>query len=394
MGHEYQNLVWLRRGLHASVMGLLLSGGAACSDEPTDPVKQEPGAVATDEAEDDSEVPSDDDDGDDSTVAKPASTPAKVDAGAKPPAAVVDSGAKPAPVDASKPDATTTTTTDAGDSSTPDTGSGPEVVPSGDGHIVGPDPTKESSLGTAMGPFATKSYTSGYKDMPGFASGTIWYPTDDAAKPPYGCITVVPGFVSPESSIRTWGPFLASHGIVTFTIMTNSSSDQPGQRSTALLDALESCVLENERSDSPLKGKIDKDRLGVSGWSMGGGGTAIAASKTPTLKAAVSFAAWGPTGGGMNKVPVLMFEATADPLAAGMSDGYYAAVPESTPKMLFEVSGAGHEVANNPRNSSGIIGLYGLSWFKVFLEGDMRYRQFLTAEKPSITTSKFKTNVK
>ena len=106
-------------------------------------------------------------------------------------------GQKPAPVDAGKPD-TTTTTPDAGDSSTPDTGSGPDVAPSGDSHIVGPDPTKESTLGTAKGPFATKSYTSGYKDMPGFASGTIWYPTDEAAKPPYGCITVVPGFVSPR----------------------------------------------------------------------------------------------------------------------------------------------------------------------------------------------------
>ena len=127
---------------------------------------------------------------------------------------------------------------------------------------------------------------------------------------------------------------------------------------------------------------------------MGGGGTLIASSKTPSLKAAVSFAAWGPTGGAMDKVPVLMFEATADPLAAGMSDGYYAAVPESVPKMLFEVNGAGHDVANNPRNSSGIIGQYGLSWFKVFFEGDMRYKQFLTAPKPSITTSKFKTNVK
>jgi hypothetical protein len=112
------------------------------------------------------------------------------------------------------------------------------------------------------------------------------------------------------------------------------------------------------------------------------------------LKAAVSFAAWGPSGGAMNEVPALMFEATADFLAAGMSDGFYMQTPDTTPKMLFEVQGSSHNVANNPANHEGIIGLYGLSWFKVFLEGDARYRQFLTAGKPAITTSKFATNVK
>ena len=58
---------------------------------------------------------------------------------------------------------------------------------------------------------------------------------------------------------------------------------------------------------------------------MGGGGTLIAAAGNPDkLMAAVSFAAWGPSGGASNKVPALMFEATADFLAAGMSDGFYA----------------------------------------------------------------------
>jgi dienelactone hydrolase len=126
---------------------------------------------------------------------------------------------------------------------------------------------------------------------------------------------------------------------------------------------------------------------------MGGGGTLIAAAGNPQLKAAVSFAAWGPSGGAMNKVPVLMFEATADPLAAGMSDSYYAAVPDDVPKMLFEVQGSSHNVANDPANHDGIIGLYGLSWWKVFLEGDERYRKFLLAPKPSITTNKFDHNL-
>ena len=376
----------LRGAAWASMIGLLLSGASACGGDPV--------SKAADPSTSD-QTPDDSDNGGDTQT----NTGGGKDAG-KPPAPVLDAGHSTpvvpdagvkAVVDASKPvDAQTdaaapSSTTDA--ATTSPTSSGPT-------HIVGPDPTAASASGAAKGPFETANFTSGYKDMPGFLNGTIWYPKGDDAKPPFGCITVVPGFTAQESSIRTWGPFLASHGIVTFTIMTNSPSDDPPTRSTALLDALESCKAENERADSPLKGKIDKDRLGVSGWSMGGGGTLIAAGKTPSLKAGVSFAAYGPTGGMMDKVPVLMFEATADPLAANMSDGYYAAIADSVPKMLFEVEGAGHDVANSPSNQMGTIGLYGLSWFKVFLEGDERYKQFLTAPKPSIATAKFKTNVK
>jgi dienelactone hydrolase len=255
----------------------------------------------------------------------------------------------------------------------------------------GDAPTKDGSLGNKEGPYTVESYTDGYRDGPDYADSTIYYPTD--ADPPFACVAVVPGYMSPQLSIQGWGPFLASHGIAAITIGTNSGSDPPDARAEALMDALETCKSENDRAGSPLMGKIDKDHLGVSGWSMGGGGTLIAASMNSSLKAAVSFAAWGPSGGGMNMVPVLMFEATADILAAGMSDGYYGDTPDTVSKMLFEVNGAGHDVANDPANSQGIIGLYGLSWFKVFLEGDGRYKQFLTAPFPDICTSNCKTNL-
>jgi dienelactone hydrolase len=260
----------------------------------------------------------------------------------------------------------------------------------GDGFIREDAPTEASAK--AKGKFTVEMYTSGFSgNRQDFGGATIYYPTD--ADPPFASVAVVPGFTAYQSSIAGWGPFLASHGIVTMTIDTLTTSDPPAQRSDELMGALKSLVGENTREGSPLKGKLDTTRQGVSGWSMGGGGTLIAASKNPSLKAAVSFAAWGPSGGANNKVPALMFEGTTDPLAAGMSEPYYGQVPDSTPKMLFEVNGAGHEVANNPRNSMGMIGLYGLSWWKVYLENDQRYKQFLLAPKPSIT-AKFETNVK
>jgi dienelactone hydrolase len=256
--------------------------------------------------------------------------------------------------------------------------------------VPGPDPTMDSA--STAGTLNVESILwTDFRDGPSFSGGTIWYPTDGT--PPYPFVAVVPGFVSYESSIASWGPFLASHGIVTITIDTNTTADQPPTRAAALLDALESVAAEHERSGSPLMGKLDKSRQALMGWSMGGGGTLIAANRTPTLKAAISMCGWNPTGWyAENKVPSLMFASLGDPLAGGQSQGFYATIPESTPKMLIEAGIGDHFLANNPANMSGMIGRYGLSWMKVFLQGDERYRQFLL-QMPSGTTD-YASNVK
>jgi dienelactone hydrolase len=314
----------------------------------------------------------------DAATPKPdASTPTP-----SPEAGAADSSTDSATPDASTPDATTP------DATTPvsDAGDGGGTTPDGGpGNFPGADPTEATIM--ANGPCGQSSYTSGFRRAAGVDSSTVWVPGDKCA-PPWASVAIVPGFVSPESSIREWGPFLASHGIVAVTIGV-PGGDQPNQRATKLMGTLESIKAEDTRSGSPLMGKLDLTRQGVAGWSMGGGGTLINAASFPDkLKAAVSFAAWGPSGGSRNKTPVLMFEATADALAAGMSDGFFRDTPATTPKMLFEVQGSSHNVANSPKNHGNVIGAYGLSWFKTYLVGDTRYKKFLLRPFPSICTRK------
>jgi dienelactone hydrolase len=254
--------------------------------------------------------------------------------------------------------------------------------------VRGPAPSSESA--TRAGPFNVDSLTQGLRDGPAYGSQTLFYPTD--AQSPFAAVAIVPGFVSPESSIRQWGPFLASHGIVALTIGTNTGGDLPDVRARALMDALATVAAENDRPESPIAGQVALDRMGVMGWSMGGGGTLIAANENPELRAAISLAAWSPGAQfSNNQVPTLLFAGTADILAGGQSQGFFESIPDSTFKMLFEVSGGSHDVANAPSGAGGEVGRYGLSWLKVFLEGDERYRQFL-AETPS-TQSDFRRNL-
>jgi dienelactone hydrolase len=288
------------------------------------------------------------------------------------PSSGLDTGAPPTGLDPG-------TSSPPGSSSGGGVGGSPDTLPPDSGLIRGDAPTTESATGA--GPFDVETLGAGLRDGPDYGTQTLHVPVD--AEPPFAGVVVVPGFISPESSIRAWGPFLASHGIVTLTIGTNSGGDPPEVRARALLDGIETLKAENARSGSPVEGAMALDRFGVMGWSMGGGGTLIAANGNPDLRAAVGLAAWSPgVRFAENEVPTLLLAGSADALAGGQSQGFFESIPEQTPKMLFEVAGGPHDIANDPASAGGEIGRYGLSWLKVFLEGDERYRQFLL-ETPS-----------
>lgn len=261
--------------------------------------------------------------------------------------------------------------------------------PSGDCVCRGSDPT--TSTVNTKGPFATSKYSSGFRDGPDFGGATIYYPTN--AAPPLSAVVMCPGYTATQSSIAAWGPFFASHGIVLMTIDTNTTLDPVVVRDDALLDALTSLKLENTRTGSPLNGKLSANRYGLAGWSMGGGGTWIAAAAHPELKSAITLAGHNATAGGASiaagsQVPTLMLNGALDITilgGLGQSEGAYAAIPDSTPKLLYVMATEGHFSWGTPTTNNNASGRYVLAWEKVFLEGDTRYRQFLLQTGPAAT---------
>jgi dienelactone hydrolase len=240
-------------------------------------------------------------------------------------------------------------------------------------------------------------YTDGIRDGQEFLAATIYYPKD--ADPPFAGVVICPGFTAYQDSVAPWGPFLASHGIVLMTIDTNTTGDSVDVRQGALMDALTSLKEEQTRAGSPIMGKLDMTRFGLMGWSMGGGGTWLNANDHPELKSAITLAGHNSTAGGalrntMITVPTLMLCGDADTsiLGLAMSQPVYDAIPETTPKMLYEVSGASH-FDIQPMTGNNLFGLFGLSWQKVYLEGDQRYKPFLMLPKPQ-NASDYRTNVK
>jgi dienelactone hydrolase len=241
----------------------------------------------------------------------------------------------------------------------------------------GPAPTK-AMLEASTGPFTYTTTTVSSTQASGYRQGTIYHPTNVAG--PFAAVAVVPGYTAYQSSINWWGPRLASHGFVVITIDTNSTGDQPSSRSSQQMAALRQLVTFSNTSSHPIYRKVDPNRLGVMGWSMGGGGSLISARDNPTLKAAIPFAPWNSsTNFSTVRVPTLIIACESDSIAPVNSHAspFYNSIPSTTKKAYLEINNASHSCANSGNNNPGLIGKYGVSWMKRFMDNDTRYSPYL-----------------
>ncbi len=195
-----------------------------------------------------------------------------------------------------------------------------------------------------------------------------------------GAIAVIPGYLSYEDSIEWWGPRLASHGFVVMTMNTSTIYDQPDSRATQLSKALDYVISQSNTSSSPIYGKVDSTRLGAIGWSMGGGGS-LKLSTQRSLNAIIPQAPYYAGSNSFNtiKTPALILACSVDAVApvAVHASPFYNKIPSTTPKAFLEIYGGSHFCANSGYPNQDLLGLYGISWMKRFIDFDTRYSQFL-----------------
>jgi dienelactone hydrolase len=232
----------------------------------------------------------------------------------------------------------------------------------------GPDPTTQS-IEAPTGPFATSQLT--VPAQSGFGGGTIYFP-NDTSQGTFGAVAISPGFTELQLAISWLGPRLASQGFVVFTIDTLSVFDFPDQRADQLLAALDYLT-----TSSAVRARVDRNRLGVMGHSMGGGASLSASNKRPALQAAIPLAGWHLTKDWSSvRVPTLVVAAENDLIAPSDDHSlpFYESLPESSAKAYLELRGASHNTTNSPDTTTA---RFAISWLKRFIDDDTRYDQFL-----------------
>ena len=267
----------------------------------------------------------------------------------------------------------------------------PTAVAFGDDEPVVPPPLADRiEAARAAGPFDVERVRErdGLRNGPRYRGATIYHPVKkvaaDGVEPPtpparLASVVLVPGFMASERSMSRWGPFLASHGFVVMTIGTNGFGDNPDARGAALVDGMVTLRAENERAESPLFGRLDPDRIAVGGWSMGGGGAQVAATLDPSIKAVLAFCPWKPRPHLTHDVPVFFLGAEKDGPAPVRKHAlpHFERLDDTTPKLLYEVRGASHNLPMNPRYAGGDVGRFTLAWLKVFVDGDSAWLPLL-----------------
>lgn len=243
----------------------------------------------------------------------------------------------------------------------------------------GPNPTT-ASLEASVGPFTYATTNVSSFAANGYNGGTIYHPTNVAG--PFAAIAISPGYTGTQETMSWWGPRLASHGFVVITIDTNSIYDQPYQRAPQLMAALNQLVQYSNTSSHPIYRKVDPNRLGVMGHSMGGGGTLIAARDNPTLKAAIPLAPWNTSDNFSTvRVPTMIIACENDSIAPVSSHAspFYNSIPSTATKKAFmEMNNGDHFcVMNGATQYYPKMGKYAVSWMKRFMDNDTRYSQFL-----------------
>jgi dienelactone hydrolase len=233
----------------------------------------------------------------------------------------------------------------------------------------GPAPT-QAVLNAATGPFAT-----GQLDVvgqSGFGGGKIYYPTD-TSQGTFGAVAIVPGFLTTWDSMAWLGPRLASNGFVVIGINTNGLFDDPISRAGQVEKALDYVV-----ADTRVNSRIDRTRLAVAGWSMGGGGALQAGLDRPTLKAIIPIAPvhFTITNFAALKVPTAIIAGQNDAIAppATYSIPQYNSIPAATEKAYLELAGESHFFTNSVNNRQASLMV---SWLKRWVDQDTRYTQFL-----------------
>jgi hypothetical protein len=203
-------------------------------------------------------------------------------------------------------------------------------------------------------------------------TGNIYYPSD--AEPPFSGVAVCGGFTNTGVLMQGWGPFYASWGIVAIITWTGGA-DQPATRGRKLLASIAELKELNNAAGNPISGKMS-DRYGISGYSMGGGGTTIGCRDDPSLKTGIGLAPWSPVSGG--RVPLLFLCGDID-FVAGVQTPRTAS---GTPNMLVSWLLYSHFNWFGPDIETGV---YALAWQKVYLDGDTRWKPWLEQQLPGVS---------
>jgi len=237
---------------------------------------------------------------------------------------------------------------------------------------------------TRDGPLEVASYSAGLPTSSDYRSLTVFYPTRGTG--PYVVVMISPGLTEILGYLQGWANRFASHGYVAvFVEANNTNADSAQARANGMWAGIQTMKAENSRAGSPLQGKLS-DCFVTSGHSLGGGASLLTARAHPNdLKGVLGFNPYEPSTNFSSIVaPTLILTGEDDTTAGPANHGrrQYDTLSAGITKQYVEAAGGNHQSALFPGSAPG---QYALSWIKLTVDGDTRYRPFLSEAESGLS---------
>lgn len=228
---------------------------------------------------------------------------------------------------------------------------------------------------------------------------------------PLKTVIIQPGFFARTSRMDDLQNMLASHGYLVIGVNNDSHFNLITTELTPYKVSFEETIKhildENSRDTSLLFTLIDTNAIALCGHSMGGGGVFLTMNDTLSLsskviKTAVAMNPFGTNRGENIEVPFMAFACENDEVFNPFMPGHtskpesvyscFETIRFSTEKLFMNYADLDHNAVcdfNLFLPTSGKTDLFYasiVSWFKVHLSDDLRYRDYLESD-----SEKFKT---
>ena len=234
--------------------------------------------------------------------------------------------------------------------------------------------------------FEVRTYDTG-TNQEAFASATIFYPLTLSFDPPNGAVIMVPGYRGTPPGYDWWGPMLASIGVITMIIETNTPEDSLEARKNAFIAGVEFLRGENSNAASPIRDKLDTSNIAIMGHSLGGGASLRAAEELASqIKAVIPLTPYccelgQPFEGDLSgvSVPTLIIASAEDAIAppADHARMLYDSVNASTEKVYLEFATGNHMLPSNSGQDLETLGTYVYAFIKENFTDNPRYTDFI-----------------
>lgn len=259
------------------------------------------------------------------------------------------------------------------------------------GCFGGDDPSDPPPAEGPAGPgdYSLCSYTENLGND-GYASARLSHPCE-LEDGPFPATTLTGGFTNTKESMYWLADHLTSHGYVVLTMTPTNILGSPPVWEEAHKAGIEELRDEASRADSPVYQRIREDRLGITGFSMGGGGTLLAAADLGNdhdVVTALPLAPWlgSHTPNYMNiTASTLVLGGSADTLSPASTVGsYYESLPTDITRGIAIYNGANHGdwygSSGDAENRNRFKTLT-TAWLKRYLDDDASYQGYFDGEE-------------